>query len=307
MVDFSFDELEKQFMKEDDDKEKDFSRLLDLSRYESTRIMLPWDVAELYNKIIHHELYKEKFADVREFAQYTGVSSATISTNSQAVDFDRIHNFDRKEFSVTKVYQLSRTGNDYEQFLEYISAQDMTIDTMNVKQIKESVDAFYGKSQDSNVEVFYEGAVYRLPSKVLKKYMIAEEKSAENEQNIIINSFSWRISTAQVAYKKIDKSVFLYNETGIPEDIREYWGIEKMNPGELREIQVYFKGNPFVFTVRRDSGAEPYRTKMGWKRDFGENLAEYLDYSTWQKEPERYYLAFEKITIDSYYLELIKI
>jgi len=49
-------------------------------------------------------------------------------------------------------------------------------------------------------------------------------------------SHSWKIISDTVATKQMDKSSFKHHGTGIPVDIRKFFGIDTMNVGERREI-----------------------------------------------------------------------
>ena len=78
-------------------------------------------------------------------------------------------------------------------------------------------------------------------------------------------SFSWEIHGKSVAIKKSDKSFFDYRETGIPEDIRWFFAVEKLNIGEKKNINLLYKGvvYPAYIEVTKAN-----RTRMVWGTAF---------------------------------------
>ena len=174
-MDYSFEDIERPFAEADERKKIELDNLLKTARLDETRKMLAWDVADLYYKIVNHDLFESYFVDMKEFAKYAGVNSATIFTDVRAVEFDLIHGFDREAFSLTKVYQLSRTSGDYDRFLDYVDSMELSIKNLSVKRISELIDLFYGRDNTSYVEFTLDGIRYKMPNSILKKYMVRSE------------------------------------------------------------------------------------------------------------------------------------
>lgn len=80
--------------------------------------------------------------------------------------------------------------------------------------------------------------------------------------------FSWEICGDE-AIKTIDISVLKYRQTGIPIQIREYWGIDDLSPGCSKQIIITLQQQEYKAEIKRDLKNKPYRTKMYWD----ENLA----------------------------------
>jgi len=57
--------------------------------------------------------------------------------------------------------------------------------------------------------------------------------------------YSWEIINKNVAIKLTDKSVFDYNQTGIPIEIRSYWNVDGLEGGEEKKIKLCYRGKDY--------------------------------------------------------------
>lgn len=92
-----------------------------------------------------------------------------------------------------------------------------------------------------------------------------------DEQPTKLSAFSWTVRQEPVAIKKLDRSAFIHNETGIPIAIRPFFSLEKVTPGERRPISLLYRGKYYEATLRTDIQHTP-RTRLEWKTDFADLL-----------------------------------
>ena len=57
--------------------------------------------------------------------------------------------------------------------------------------------------------------------------------------------YSWEIRSGNVAVKTLDKSSFQHHGTGIPFQIRDYFGINEMERGSKKDITLIYRHIPF--------------------------------------------------------------
>lgn len=288
-----------------------FSEMLEQAKPENTKKMDTWEVAELFTSIVHHEDYSRFFKKAGDFYEWVNKDAATVNTDIKAVDFDKLYHFDRNIYSLTKVFELSRTGDDYPQFLNYLLENNKDLKTMTIRQMRIFINRFYGREQKDVVEIIHDRSLYRIPTAILNRYqaeLFTIDDDPYKDMNCFtdVSSFSWRVTNANVAYKKIDKTVFLSNQSGIPEDIRFFWGIESMEPGETKSIETVFSEKTYELVLKRALNPEPYRTKMIWHSDFSSELQKKLSYQEWVQNPESFYMMFEKLDTDRYAVEVVK-
>lgn len=86
-----------------------------------------------------------------------------------------------------------------------------------------------------------------------------------------IESYSWKILSHSVFVKEVDRSVLLHNGTGIPTEIRSFFGIDDMAVGEHREAVLYHNRVPYKahFVMGRQPAP---RTQLLWNNSFSELL-----------------------------------
>lgn len=83
---------------------------------------------------------------------------------------------------------------------------------------------------------------------------------------MLAECYSWMVLNKTDAVKHTDLSTFKNHGTGIPIDIRFYFGIEDMQPGENREIELVFNGKTYSGKLNR-SRSTTQVTRMFWYSD----------------------------------------
>jgi 5-methylcytosine-specific restriction endonuclease McrA len=82
-----------------------------------------------------------------------------------------------------------------------------------------------------------------------------------------VKSFSWEVLSDFIAFKGLDKSVFIHNGTGIPKEIRNFFGVEGLGNKEKVEINIIHEQVEYSARIEMDNQPSP-RSRMMWKADF---------------------------------------
>lgn len=156
------------------------------------------------------------------------------------------------------------------------------------------LSAFLSEHQDELVELgsqktFYtagaKGIVQKYVAEVprgvyskLLEWMEASGTIGEGVRELVkpaqqgrVTAFSWQVIDRDTAVKKTDKSVFEYNQTGVPKKVTPYLGVEALTGGEKKSVYLTFEGQQFIAHFskdRRKSGS----VQLIW----GSQLAFYL-------------------------------
>lgn len=77
--------------------------------------------------------------------------------------------------------------------------------------------------------------------------------------------YSWTILANKIFVKKMDKSTFLHNGTGIPNEIRIFWGVEYIKPGGKEVIFVEYDDEIYEMSLTCD---RLNRTRLFWNINF---------------------------------------
>lgn len=87
-----------------------------------------------------------------------------------------------------------------------------------------------------------------------------------------ITSFSWEIFNRNTATKQCDKSFFEYNGTGVPKDIKWFFGVENLSQGEKKDISIRFNETSYsaYFTIDKLD-----RARLFWSKELGEAVSIY--------------------------------
>ena len=93
-----------------------------------------------------------------------------------------------------------------------------------------------------------------------KLFFLKHGKSNEHT----IKSYSWEVS-GNIAIKHLDKSAFHHHGTGIPFEIRPFFGLEEFLEGENRPTTLLYKGNSFSAHCYIDP---TQRIRLHWRTDF---------------------------------------
>lgn len=93
----------------------------------------------------------------------------------------------------------------------------------------------------------------------------------EDDLRYPVNSHSWTVASDNTALKRMDKSIFIHHGTGIPSEIRSFFGVEDLNTGEKRSVKLFFDGIAYFADIemtKHDSS----RSRLIWRTDFSSEL-----------------------------------
>lgn len=95
-----------------------------------------------------------------------------------------------------------------------------------------------------------------------------------------VEAYSWRTVGNQVAIKRLDRSAFYHHGTGIPIEVRPFFGLERLSRGETRDTVLVYndKRYPAAFSRKKDKDSTG-RTQLHWHSDFSSILRNELP--TW--------------------------
>jgi 5-methylcytosine-specific restriction protein A len=79
-------------------------------------------------------------------------------------------------------------------------------------------------------------------------------------------SYSWKIVSDIIAEKRMDKSSFKHHGTGIPVNIRHFFGIDLMKVGDKKEVTLLHGVLNYVAHVEMVNEKNP-RTRLLWRQD----------------------------------------
>ena len=88
-----------------------------------------------------------------------------------------------------------------------------------------------------------------------------------------ITSHSWEVLSSSIAIKHLDKSAFHHHGTGIPAEIRPFFGLEDFLEGDNRPTTLLYKGKSFSARFYVDPIK---RLRLFWKADFDDVLKKEL-------------------------------
>ena len=112
-----------------------------------------WEIARAYSRIVSEELFDEDFDTLKEFAEYVGVSPATITQYCKAVAFiDGQPDMNDDTVSVGSAYLLSTLGEKLGEFVAWLEEQDINLLTLSVAGLKELMKQFKNKDVEPTEE-----------------------------------------------------------------------------------------------------------------------------------------------------------
>lgn len=107
-----------------------------------------WEIAHAYARIVEEELFDEDFETLKEFAEYVGVSPATITQYCKAVAFiNGQPDMHEDIFSVGTAYLLSTLGENLGDFVAWLESQDINLATLSVAGLKELIKEYKHKDE----------------------------------------------------------------------------------------------------------------------------------------------------------------
>lgn len=88
-------------------------------------------------------------------------------------------------------------------------------------------------------------------------------------------AFSWTVHSKETIAKKIDRSVILYKMTGIPVEVRWFFDLNQLSPGDKQDVLLQYNGKNyeayFSMSVQRS-----LRTRLTWGGAFAHELEKAL-------------------------------
>ncbi len=100
----------------------------------------------------------------------------------------------------------------------------------------------------------------------------------DDDEKYPLQSYSWQVISQTIAQKRLDKSAFLHNGTGIPVEIRKFFDIEGMNLDSKLLVHLDFNGKMFLANIEIVNEKNP-RTRLIWGSDFSKEIQQL--YSKW--------------------------
>lgn len=98
------------------------------------------------------------------------------------------------------------------------------------------------------------------------------------EENEDTAPLSWTVIEGTAAIKQADRAAFLFRETVLPEHVREFFGVTKLEPGRRKRLVLLLGTRRFDASVEKTVHASPV-TRMTWKADFAAVLSQ--EYPLW--------------------------
>lgn len=122
-------------------------------------------------------------------------------------------------------------------------------------------------------------------------------------------AYTWTLISKEIAIKKIDRSVFLSKESGIPKEINHFFELDDMQGREKRFIQLKWNKVAYEACFYKDP-SKSHRTKIRWKNDLDEELQLYFnqvieDIVNGRSVPVYYEAYIEFIKVDATHYEII--
>ena len=112
-----------------------------------------WEIAKAYSRIVNEELFEDDFDTLKEFAEYVGVSPATITQYCKAVAFiEGQPDMNEDTVSVGSAYLLSTLGEHLGEFVTWLEEQGINLLTLSVAGLKELMKQFKHKDEEPTEE-----------------------------------------------------------------------------------------------------------------------------------------------------------
>ena len=110
--------------------------------------------------------------------------------------------------------------------------------------------------------------------------------------------YSWNVVDDTTIIKKGDKSFFEHNGSGVPKEIKWFFGAENMKYGERRDIQFIYLNSVFEGRLEID---KLERCRVFWHSDLGEHFRTYYH----KDSGEFPLIRFHILDYDKYEIEFI--
>ena len=122
---------------------------------------------------------------------------------------------------------------------------------------------------------------------------------------------SWIIVNSKIAEKHIDRSSFIYGQTGIPKDIAYFFHADDLKPGEKIKVYLSFKGKLYEGEITMDINE---RIKLSWWKELRNEINSKLEFCSkyfiddncaTDEIQDRPFIRFIRIREDTYKIEFI--
>lgn len=138
---------------------------------------------------------------------------------------------------------------------------------------------------DDNQFVVPESLGLSFPTQVVKMKYFENEDFMPLQKNISpsilgfsefpYETHSWRVLSMSTFVKKMDKSCFQYHGSGIPQDIKQFFGIENLKAGEKKSVCLVHSGIEYEAYFTLDRQPSP-RARLFWHSSFTSMLQQRL-------------------------------
>jgi 5-methylcytosine-specific restriction protein A len=96
----------------------------------------------------------------------------------------------------------------------------------------------------------------------------AEEDAGDFPEEEDPHEDSWDTEDGTTAIKRMDRNVFLYRETVLPEQVWDFFSVTDLEPGKKRKIVLRLDNRRFDAFIERTLHAPPV-TRLRWDQEFG--------------------------------------
>jgi DNA helicase II / ATP-dependent DNA helicase PcrA len=216
-------------------------------------------------------------------AKFGGISEQIEEIIKEELNYNTIQDLITKaaiENDINKVFEIANTSET--NFDNGVSSLIITNNEINEES----------EPKDDN---FFKGLIDEL-------LFSDNSQSEDNEHKYPIRASSWKVESKILAFKRVDRSVYLYNESGIPKDILFFFDIEELQAGNKIEIKLSFNGNLYSGQLEIDLTK---RAKIRWDKKLGEVVQNAISENVYKYKFHRLYMKFEKINSITYNIEFL--
>ncbi|MDU9376533.1 hypothetical protein McpSp1_11550 [Methanocorpusculaceae archaeon Sp1] len=106
------------------------------------------------------------------------------------------------------------------------------------------------------------------------------ENDLDGEENHVQSIYSWDIFSEAQASKHIDKSVLKYDGSGVPVELRDYFEVNSLSPGEKQSVILFYEGKEYSGVIEMENHNHPTRiprTRIFWDKKFGDHIRAFCE------------------------------
>lgn len=219
-------------------------------------------------------------------AKFGGINEQIEEIIKEELDYDKIQDYLRKVAVENDINNIFGIKNDIIGPNKNIISEQIEED----KKIENLSENKKGKNfQDDS---FFNNLIDNL----------INDKIAESVIEYPYKSHSWIIESPKIAKKIIDKSVFFYNETGIPNDIIYFFGIKEIKSKNRIDIILNYNGDSYKAYFERDL---INRAKLRWDKQFGMIVSDIISKNLEKPKRKDLMMTFQKIDNFIYNVDFI--